>query len=187
VQASGDSGSVALISEALANSEPKAEQWLNKDFFKIEKIRSVSVTFPTATNSWKLTRDTETAEWKLSDAKAGEQLDSSKASSVANPLGSPSFSDVSTIATPENLEKPTVATIETFENLIYSLKVGQKTNDNYPLALTVAAQFPKERTPGKDEKPEDKEKLDKDFKEKQKKLDEKLAQEKAFDKWVYLI
>src|SRR6185369_14974550 len=110
-----------------------------------------------------------------------------KASSVANPLGSPSFSDVSTSTTPENLEKPTLATIETFENLTYSLKVGQKTNDNYPLALTVAAQLPKERTPGKEEKPEDKDKLDKEFKEKQKKLEEKLAHEKTFTKWTYLV
>jgi len=160
---------------------------LNKDFFKIEKIRSVAVTFPAATNSWKLTRETETGEWKLADAKAGEQLDSSKASSVANPLGSPSFSDVPTTATPENLEKPTLATIETFENLTYTLKVGQKTNDNYPLAMTVSAQLAKERTPGKDEKPEDKDKLDKEFKEKQKKLEDKLAQEKAYEQWVYLV
>jgi len=187
VQTSGDSGSVVLISDALANSEPKAEQWLNKDFFKIEKVRSVAVTFPVATNSWKLTRETETSEWKLADSKPGEQLDSSKASSVANPLGSPSFTDVAINATPENLEKPTVATIETFENLTYTLKIGQKTNDNYPLALTLAAQLPKERTPAKDEKAEDKAKLDKEFKENQKKLEEKLAQEKSLEKWVYLV
>ncbi len=187
VQASGDSGSVSLISDSLQNTEPKPEQWLNKDFFKIDKIRSVAVTFPAATNSWKLTRETETGEWKLADAKPGEQLDASKASSVANPLGSPSFADVSTTATPENLEKPTTATIETFENLTYTLKVGQKTNDNYPLALALVAQLPKERTPGKDEKPEDKDKLDKEFKEKQKKLEEKVAQEKGYEKWVYLV
>jgi hypothetical protein len=45
----------------------------------------------------------------------------------------------------------------------------------------------KERTPGKDEKPEDKEKLDKEFKEQQKKLEEKLAQEKGLAKWTYLV
>ncbi len=187
VQTGGDSGSVVLISDALANSEPKAEQWLNKDFFKIEKARSVAVTFPAATNSWKLTRENETSEWKLADSKPGEQLDSSKASSVANPLGSPSFTDVAINATPENLDKLTVATIETFENLTYTLKIGQKTNDNYPLALTLTAQLPKERTPAKDEKAEDKDKLDKEFKEKQKKLEEKFAQEKSFEKWVYLV
>jgi hypothetical protein len=53
--------------------------------------------------------------------------------------------------------------------------------------MTVAAQLSKERTPGKEEKPEDKAKLDKEFKEKQTKLEEKLSQEKAYEKWVYLV
>jgi len=145
------------------------------------------VTFPAATNSWKLTRETETAEWKLAEAKPTEQLDNSKASGVANPLSSPSFADVAVNVTPEGLDKPTVATVDTFDGFTYTLKVGQKTNDNYPLALAVTAQLPKERTAGKDEKPEDKAKLDKEFKEKQKKLEEKLAQEKSFEKWVYLV
>jgi len=182
-----DSDNVTLISEALANIEPKPEQWLNKDFFKIEKVRSIAVAFPNATNSWRLTRETETGEWKLADPKPGEQLDTSKASGVANPLNSPSFVDLSTSANSEGMENPTVATIETFDNFTYTLKAGQKTNDNYPLAVAVAAQLPKERTPGKDEKPEDKEKLDKEFKEKQKKMEEKLTQEKAYEKWVYLV
>jgi hypothetical protein len=186
----GPSGeNVILISDALANIEPKPEQWLNKDFFKVEKVRSVDVAFPTATNSWKLARETEAGEWKLAEAKPGEQLDAGKASSVANPLGSPTFNDVETSAKPEQLglDKPTVVTLETFDNFTYVLKAGLKTNDIYPLTVTVAAQLPKERTPGKDEKPEDKDKLDKEFKEKQKKLEEKLTQEKAYEKWTYLV
>jgi hypothetical protein len=182
-----DSDNVTLISESFANIEPKPDQWLNKDFFKIEKVRSVAVAFPNATNSWKLTRETETGDWKLADAKPGEELDKTKSSSVANPLSSPSFTDVAITATPESLEKPTIASIETFDNFSYTLKAGQKTNDNYLLAMTVTVQLPKERTAGKDEKPEDKEKLDKEFKEKQKKLEEKLAQEKAYEKWVYQV
>ena len=187
VKVGSDSDTVAVISDALANIEPKPEQWLNKDFFKVEKVRSVAVNFPNATNSWKLTRETETGEWKLADANPTEQLDSAKASSAAGPLNSPSFNDVASGTKPEELDKPTVATVDTFDNFTYTLKVGQKTNDNFPLAISVAADIPKERTPGKDEKPEDKAKLDKEFKEKQKKLEEKLGQEKGFEKWVYLV
>ena len=51
----------------------------------------------------------------------------------------------------------------------------------------MAADIPKERTPGKDEKPEDKAKLDKEFKDQQQKLEDKLAQEQAYEKWVYLV
>ena len=189
VKLAAESDTVALISEALANIEPKPEQWLNKDFFKVEKVKTLSVTFPVATNSWKMTRETETGEWKLADAKPGEQLDASKTSSLSTPLNSPAFSDVATTATPEQLglDKPTLVTLNTFDNFVYTLKVGPKTNDNYAMTLSVVAELPKERTPGKDEKAEDKAKLDKEFKEQQKKLEEKLAQEKGYEKWLYLV
>lgn len=183
------SDSVAVISDALANIEPKPDTWLNKDFFKVEKVRSIDVAFPVATNSWKVTRETESGEWKLADAKPGEQLDSAKTSSLSNPLGSPTFNDVDTAADAGKLglDKPTTVTLETFDNFNYTLKVGAKTNDAYAMAMTVSANLPKERTPGKDEKPEDKTKLDKEFKDKQQKLEEKLTQEKPYEKWVYLV
>jgi hypothetical protein len=184
-----DSDTIALVSEPFSNLEPKPDQWLNKDFFKVEKIRSISATFPVQTNSWKVSRETESGEWKLADAKAGEQLDSGKTSGLNNALSSPDFSDVVVNAKPEQLglDKPAVITIDTFDNFTYTLKVGQKTNEIYPLMLTVSAQLTQARPPGKDEKPEDKDKLDKEFKEKQKKLEEKLADEKRYEKWIYLV
>lgn len=84
------SKTVAVISDPLSNMEPKPDQWLNKDFFKVEKIRSIAVAYPVATNSWKVTRDSETAnDWKLSEPKPGEKLDSSKTSSLSYALSSP--------------------------------------------------------------------------------------------------
>ena len=182
---------VAVVSDPLSNIEPKPESWLNKDFFKVEKIRSIAVTYPVATNSWKVSRDTDSAtEWKLADAKPEEKLDSSKTSSFSYALSSPSFNDVlpgDTKPEQTGLDKPTVVTIDTFENFTYTIKLGQKTNDNIPLVVAVSAQIAKERTPGKDEKPEDKTKLDKEFKDQQKKFEDKLAQDQAFGKWVYLV
>ena len=182
---------LAVVSDPLSNVEAKPDAWLNKDFFKVEKIRSLAVAYPVATNSWKVTRDTETAtDWKLADAKPEEKLDSSKTSGFSYALGSPSFADVLPADTkPEQvgLDKPTVVTIDTFDNFTYTLKLGQKTNDNLPMVVTVAAQIPKERTPGKDEKPEDKAKLDKEFKDKQKKFEDKLSQEQSYGKWTYLV
>jgi hypothetical protein len=189
VKVGAKSDTVDVISDPLSNVEPKPEQWLSKDFFKVEKVRAVAVAFPEPTNSWKLSRPTETGEWKLADAKPTEQLDSAKTSSVSNPLSSPSFTDVDTASKPEELglDKPTVVTLDTFDNFTYTLKVGSKTNDNYPLMVSVAAQLPKERTPAKDEKPADKDKLDKEFKDQQKKLEDKLTQEQSFQNWTYLV
>jgi hypothetical protein len=85
------------------------------------------------------------------------------------------------------LSQPTVITAATFDGFNYTLHVGQKTNDAYPVKVNVAAQLVTDRTPGQDEKPEDKEKLDKEFKEKVAKLQEKLDQEKMHSDWIYLV
>ena len=190
VKVGADSPNVAVINEALS-LEPRPEPWLNKDFFKVEKIKDISVTYPVATNSWKVSRETENAtDWKLADAKPGEQLDSGKTSGFSYAMSSPAFSDVlpaDANPAPAGLDKPTVVTFDTFDNFTYTVKVGSKTNENYPVTVTVAADLPKDRTPGKDEKPEEKTKLDKEFKDNQKKLQDKLAQEKPCEKWVYLV
>ena len=182
---------VAVVSDPLSNLEPKPESWLNKEWIKVEKIRSIAVTYPAATNNWKVSRETDSAtEWKLADAKPDEKLDSAKTSGFSYALSSPSFNDVlAADAKPEpaGLDKPTVITLDTFDNFTYTLKLGQKTNDTLPVIVTVTAQIPKERVAGKDEKPEDKTRLDKEFKDQQKKLEDKLAQEQAYAKWIYLV
>jgi hypothetical protein len=185
----GDSAEVAVISDSLDNIEPKPAQWLDKDFVHVEKARSVEVVFPSATNSWKLTRETESGEWKLADAKPGEELDSSKIASVSSPLSSPGFTDILLSPKPEQtgLDKPAVVTIGTFDEFTYVVKIGQKTNDDFPLTVAVTAQIANERPAGKDEKPENKAKLDKEFSERRQKLEDKLKQEQNLEKWTYLV
>lgn len=179
-----------LVSETFTSIEPKPEQWLNKDFFKVEKVKSVSVAYPAATNSWRLARETETGELKLADATPEEKLDSAKVSGIPNALSYPSFNDVAVNPKPEDtgLDKPAVAVLETFDDFTYTVNVGKKTaEENYYLTLAVSADVPAARTPGKDEKPEDKEKLDKEFKEKTDKLKEKLKQEQSYEKSTYIV
>src|SRR2546430_5964291 len=166
---------VAVVSDALSEVEVKPDRWLNKDFFKVEKLKTISVTHTNATNSWKLTRETENGALTLADAKPGEQLDSAKSSSAGSALSYPSFTDVvSPQAKPEEtgMDHPVLAKLETFDGFTYTIKVSGKTNEeNRSLNMNVTAELPKERTPGKEEKAEDKEKLDKEFKEKMSKLE----------------
>jgi hypothetical protein len=189
VQVGTNSQTVALISDPLDNAEPNPEQWLNKDFIHIEKPKSIEVDFPAATNSWKLTRASETGEWKLADAKPGEDLDSSKSSGVTSPFSSPNFTDVlpGSKLGESATNHPTTVKIDTFDNFNYTIKVGAKTNDDYLVTITVTAQLPKERAAGKDEKAADKAGLDKEFKDTQQKLADKLKQEQSFEKWTYLV
>ena len=189
VQVSGATDSVALISDPLTDVEPAAGRWLSKNFFKVEKTKSISVTFPEATNSWTLTRESETGEWKLADAKAEEKLDSGKSASVTSPFSSPSLNDVALGLTAEQsgLDNPTTIKITTFDGFDYTVNIGAKQNEDYLLTVAVAGNFPKERAAVADEKPEDKAKADKEFADNLKRLQEKLATETAFSKWTYQV
>lgn len=190
VMIGSDVKTVALVAEAFSNVEAKPEDWLDKkDWFKVEKLKSVSVTAAQPTNSWKLFRETETGEWKLADAKPGELLDNGKSGSATSALSYPSFNDVATNTAPEatGMDKPIVARLETFDGFLYTAKIGKADGENHFFQIAAEGQFPKERTPGKDEKPEDKEKLDKEFAESTKKLQDKLSALKAHEKWTYLV
>ena len=53
--------------------------------------------------------------------------------------------------------------------------------------MTVTANLPASRVVAKDEKPEDKTRLDKEFADQQKKLADKLANETRLAKWIYWV
>jgi hypothetical protein len=189
VMLGGDTKTVLTLPDPLNSVDPKCAEWLDKDFFKVEKPRTIAFASTNASNSWTLARASESAPWELEQPKAGEVLDSNKVSSLASTLSYPSFVDVVTNAAPEKtgLDKPLVLTIETFDHFTYTLKIGHKTENEYNMTLAVAGDIPTARTAGKDEKPEDKAKLDKEFQDKIKPLQERLKKEKALAKWTYLV
>ena len=185
------SSKVSLVSETLEDVDTKAEKWLTKDFFKIELPKTIKLEGTTEPMHWMLTRESATGEWKLSEAKPDEQpLDAAKVSSFGNLLSSASFADVlAPDAKPEDtgLDKPTVVTFTTFDKFTYILKIGKPNGENLPVTVAVSAELAKTREPGKDEKPEDKEKLDREFATTLKRLEDKLAAEKKFEQRPYLI
>ncbi len=181
---------VALVNEPLANADPKAEQWLEKEWFKIEQPVSVTVSHPEATNSFSLTRTNEFSEWTLVDAKAEEKVDTAKTGVFSSLLSSPSFDDV--IVDPKagalGLDNPLQAKIRTANGWTYTVKVGKaQEGDRYPVQVTTEAQLLTQRTPAKDEKKEETEKFNKEFAERLKKQQEKLSGEQARGRWTYLV
>jgi Domain of unknown function (DUF4340) len=186
----GDPAKVALVSDSFDEIEGKPERWLKKDFFKIENTKSISLEGQTEPQHWTLTKENATAEWKLKDAKDDEKVDASKVSSLGTLFSFASFNDVlAPDAKPEEtgLDKPSTVTIETFDNFKYVLRIGKLNGENYPVMVSVSADLVKERQPGKDEKPEDKTKLDEEFAKKLKGFEDKLAAEKKFEQRPYLI
>jgi hypothetical protein len=181
---------VTLVNEPLANAEPKADQWLEKDWFKVEQPVSVTVTHAEGTNSFGLTRTNEFSEWTLTGAKSEDKVDSAKTGLFSSLLSSPSFDDVLVDPQPAalGLDHPIEAKIRTAGGWTYTVKVGKaQEGDRYPVQFATEAQLVTQRTPGKDEKKEDAEKLDKEFSDKLKKQQEKLKAEQARGRWTYLV
>ena len=180
---------VAIVSDALNNLDPKASAWLNKDFFKVEKVKSISIVSAVSSNSWSVSRTSETNDWILADATPTEKIDASKVSGSANALSMPGFTDVVSggVSSELGLDKPTKASLTTFDGFTYDLQIGKAVDENYPVIATVGGSFNQTRTPGKDEKPEDKEKLDKEFKDSLAKLEDRLKAGKKVNGWTYLI
>ena len=180
-----------LVSEAFQQIDNKPEQWLDRSFIRIEKPVSLTLAGTTPEINWKLERAADSQEWKLAEAKPDEQLDTTKAKQVTGALNSiSSFTDVmATDATTEvtGLDKPTVITVKTEDGFTYVLKVGKKQDDSYPLTLTVNAEIAPTRTANKDEKPEDKTRLDKEFETKKETLKTKLAKEKKLEGRIFLV
>jgi hypothetical protein len=191
VMVNNDIKTVSQLTEIFSNIEPKPENWIDKEFFKVEKPKSFELISTNAADSWKIYRESETNEWKMADLKGDEKADTIKITAVGTSLSYPTFVDV--VSSTNKLEdmgldNPVKVIVETFDGFTYTLKIGKKTaDDNYYLAFNVNANFPKERQAKPDEKPEEKEKLDKEFQDNLKKLKEKYEKEKKLEKWNYLV
>jgi hypothetical protein len=190
VKAEGKSAHVVLVNDLLSEVDPQITRWLNHDFIKVENPKSITLAGTKPEQNWKVVRSSATDSWKLADAKPGEDADNSRITNVVNYLTTFSFADVlAPNAQPAEtgLDHPSTLTIETFDNFTYVLRVGKMMGENYPMQVSVSAQLPKERVPGKDEKPEEKTKLDQEFQAKQKQLSDKLEKEKKLESRAYLV
>jgi hypothetical protein len=182
VLVSGSKDKVVVVSDPLNVAEAKPGKWLAKDFFKAERVKTLAAGPEGTAPNWKITRDVEWGQWKFAGAGA---LNASSAVGAVNALGNLTFSDVA--VKPEEGEKPVTVVAETFDNLTYRVKLARrKGGDDFYLNFTVSGEPPAKRVPEKDEKPEERERRDKDFAEAAKRLEERIAKEKALSKWTYV-
>jgi hypothetical protein len=185
---------VFVTSETFSEIETKVESWLNKDFFKVEKLKS---DFPRLHQRHQLLepqphqRDRRLGP--LPTPRRARRLDKSKLSSLnwaflVAELHRRSSQGCRSREGRLRL-RPSLIKIETFEGFAYEVKVGS----SQPIPRTsgspsaASAELPKERVAPADEKAEDKEKNEKAWKEQQDKLKEKLKKEQALSAWVYKV
>jgi hypothetical protein len=181
---------VFLVSDPLSEVQTKPEQWLNRDFVKVEGPKIIAVTGQTPPLNWSLARESATGPWKLADQKPDENFDVAKVSAITNAFASLIFADVlapDAAVAETGLDQPSIARVETFDGFAYEFKIGKVMGDNYPVLVAVRAELPNERTALPDEKPEDKTRLDQEFQTRKKQLADKLEKEQKLTGRPYLI
>lgn len=173
-----------LINSGFEKIHDQANQWINKDFFSVEKYKSLEVAFEMNTNNdknWKVYRENEKAKIIFDQLPEGKKLNDQDNSPIANAFSGPNFDKVSKHK--EDLgAKIATFFIETFNGFNYKIIVGNKTpEDYYPITLNVTAKLPKKLT-DKDNK----DKL-KDYNKERTRLEEKYNREKLLENWVFFV
>jgi hypothetical protein len=176
---------VLLISDELAGISGEPGAWLNTEFWKVENVKSVSLSGTNSETLWRLSRDSESKPWSLGDGKPGEVLDITKAAQTVEMLNFVGFVDLSNAATKQNgLEKSVSVLIETFDHFFYSLKIAipSKHEATYQVAIGVRAEIKSDRVAGATETADE-------FQANAKRLRDKLARESRFTRegWNYVM
>lgn len=185
----GDETSALMVGDTLPDLVAQPVPWLARAFLRIDRARSVSVAGPDGAPLWAIERDSDQGRWRFSDSRPGAP-DEAKANQVARVFEAMGFTDVvgPMSAHAGKLDGASTVTITTFDGFRYEAKIGgPATPEQRHFAVTVAGTPPAARTPAPDEKAEDLEKLDQAFAERAKQLEERLAREKGFEQWVYLV
>lgn len=188
------------VSELFSSLSEEPKRWLAEDFFKPEKIQSVSVTQPGKSDIfWKVVRADENGDFALEGASASEAVDPAALNAFKSLFSFTRFEDIVPAAEVEkradNDQKRTLK-IVTFEGFNYTItftpnKAGTvpppanpedpapPAEETYLVTIDVSAEIPKERKKEEGEKEEDAKAKDSAFAERSKALTEKLAKEKA--------
>ncbi len=182
-KAAGDGRYVALaedpkraivVSDPLAQASIRTADWISKAGIAAEKVKSLEVRYADG-SAWKVERSGDNADWKLVGARADEKLEITKANAAGYTFSQIELADVvpkDVKAEVTGLASPTVVTATTLDGLTYTLNLGKLEGDNYYASIALAGE----------PKPEGK-----DAEERLKKMQDRLAREKALAGYTVLI
>lgn len=185
----GSESSVYVVSDPLAQASAKSADWIAKTGFAAEKVRTLEVKFPDGTG-WKIERARDDAGWKLAGAGPAGKLEITKANAAAYVLANVDLADVlpkGAAPADSGLDKPVLVHAATFDGLSYAIKVGRPAGENYYVSFSTSGTLNRTRTPEKNEKTADKDRRDKEFAERIKKIEERLPREKMLSEYVLLV
>jgi Domain of unknown function (DUF4340) len=181
---------VYLVSESFFSVDPvSVGSWLDKTFIAPEELKEVDQAAWSNNPGWKVTRQDAKGEWQLEDPQSGESLDKAFSQSLSS--FALSFVDVrppSVSPDETGLRDPFKISIKTFDGFAYDFLLGRDGPEKTRyLQLKVSADFSSVRPTDPNENADDRKKKDQEFDQKNTDLKERLAKEKRFEKWVYLV
>ncbi|HET9733708.1 MAG TPA: DUF4340 domain-containing protein [Burkholderiales bacterium] len=175
VQLPEDPKAVIVVSDPLTLASTRSADWIRRTGFAAEKVKAMEVTLAGA-EKWKIERARDDAGWKLTPMRAGEKVDTIRANSASYSLNSVELADVAAPAlkpADTGLDKPFATIVATtFDGLTYTVKLGKPAGDYFHAAVAIAG---KGKASGSDAA------------ERQKKLEERLPQERALAAHTLLI
>src|SRR5688572_25611749 len=167
----GEARVVYLVSDPLAQASARSADWIERNSFQVEKVRTLELRYPDG-GGWRIERDADNADWRLVGLRSGEKLDVTKANAASYSLSLLELADVAPKdAKDTGLDDPAVIEATTLDGLAYTIKVGKQEGDNYHVTFASSGRL------RKDEK--DAERL--------KKLEERLPREKLLSRYVLLL
>jgi hypothetical protein len=195
VRTPNDKDTVWVVDDTFDELQADPRTWIDTTWPMISEVKTVEVTFPDAADSWKAERSSLEVPFVFVGAPAGEELDTAKASGLNERVleGPPNDVLPKDKVTPELMKGATKVKLVTFTGFTYDVELLEKKKDEkdensfpgYLVTLKVAADLPKERKPGADEKPEDKKKLDDAFKAHNEALAKQLAADQKLQGWAF--
>lgn len=176
-----------VVAEPFSSVAAKPQQWLARDYLKVERVRSIAAVGPDGKERWAVMRPDEAAGWQWSTPG---KLDGGKAQDAASALYSMQIADAAAgVSDAEaGLDKPVTVRVQTFDGWTYDLRIGKPgPEDRYYAKGTVTGTVPESRAPRTDEKAEDKEREDKAFAERQSAMKAKLERERSLGAFTVLL
>lgn len=186
----GTADRVVVVSDPLAQASARSAAWIVTDGIALQNPAEVEMRFKDG-ERWRVFKEPKANDWKLEPLKAGEKADQSTLSSAAYALYELKLADVAspTLQSAESgLDNPVVLAAAGQEGVRYTIKLGKLREDNLYANIALAGVPARQaRQAGKDEKPEDKARLDKEHAERQAKLEERIAREKSLANYTVLL
>jgi hypothetical protein len=180
---------ILLIPNELPYAAETPNGWLDTTFFKVENPKFVGLVSPNPNKNWELVRETADSKWTLNGMNSNESLDRQKLAQATEIWQWPRFVDIVSNApmSETGLDKPNIITVVTFDNVAYTIKVGNKRPDQtYYMTVNVAFDANSPRVTSPDESADDKKRLDEEFQARKKAIQDKVTQYRAFAPWTFI-